>query len=183
VQGALLFYQPAGGSSYASLVMTPSGATYTATIPGNAVTPLGLQYYLEARDTANNLGHAPSTAPGTPYSVAVVGTSVFTDDPLVAQSTPIRAVHFTQLRTAINNLRAKCECGLGPFSWTDGSLTPGSTPVRGVHLEELRAALNDVYTKKGKSHAPYTDPTITGGQTVIKASHLSELRTFVWALD
>ena len=178
VQGALLFYRPAGGTSYASLVMTPSGATYTATIPGSAVTPPGLQYYLEARDTANNLGYAP----GTPFSV-VVGTTAFSDDPLVAKSTPLKALHFTQLRTAINNLRARCECGLGAFPWTDGSLTPGSTPVKRVHLVDLRTALDAIYTKKGKSHDPYTDLTITAGQTVIKASHLSELRTFVRALE
>jgi len=182
VQGAILFFRPTGGTSYSSLPMVQSGATYTATIPGSAVTPPGLQYYLEARDTANHLGHAPSTAPATPYSV-VVGTSVFTDDPLVARSSLVKALHVTQLRTAVNNLRARCECGLGAFPWTDPSLVPRATPVKRAHLVELRTALDEVYARKGRSHPPYTDAAITAGQTLIKASHLNELRTFVRGLE
>ncbi|HSB68326.1 MAG TPA: hypothetical protein VLT62_03185 [Candidatus Methylomirabilis sp.] len=179
VQGAILFYRPTGASSYASLVMGRSGSTYSATI---TVTPPGLQYYLEARDTANNLARPPGNGPTTPYNV-VVGTSVFADDPLVAKGTPIKALHLTQLRTAINNLRARCECSLAPIQWTDPSLAAGSTPVKRVHLGELRAALDEVYAKKGQSPPAYTDLTITARQTVIKAAHLNELRTFVRALE
>ena len=55
-------------------------------------------------------------------------TGGFTDDPIVAGVTPVRAVHFTELRAHIDALRE--EAGLGRFRWTDPVLRAGVTPVR-----------------------------------------------------
>jgi uncharacterized repeat protein (TIGR02543 family) len=132
VQEATLFYRTTGTSTFTSVAMTAAGSTYSATIPAGAVTKAGVQYYLEASDAASNVRRVPSAAPGRPYNV-VVGTSVFTDDPLVTDTTPIKAVHFTELLTAITTLRTT-RYGLGAFGWTGtapaagGSVRPGNRP-------------------------------------------------------
>ncbi len=41
---------------------------------------------------------------------------VFTDDPLQPGVTPVKAVHFSELRQHIDALRARV--GLGPVAWT-----------------------------------------------------------------
>ena len=50
-------------------------------------------------------------------------TAPFTDDPLVPGVTPVKAVHFTELRTRIDVLRR--EAGLASFGWTDPVLRAG----------------------------------------------------------
>src|SRR2546425_6115264 len=69
----------------------------------------------------------------------------FTDSPLVTQSTVVKAVHITELRTAINAARTRN--GLAASTWTDPTLTARSTTLKAVHITELRTALNQVYTK------------------------------------
>ena len=73
---------------------------------------------------------------------------VFTDDPLTAGSTVVKAVHVNELRTAIDTLRSRY--GLGSFPWTDLPMTSGIT-VKAVHLSELRTALIAVYTQAGQT--------------------------------
>jgi subtilisin family serine protease len=179
VQGATLFYRTIGASTYTAVAMTASGSTFSGAIPASAVTRAGVQYYLEARDAANNIRPAPSTPPGASYSV-VVGITVFTDDPLAGQSTPIKAIHFTELRDAINALRARYS--LGALIWSGTAPAPGGT-VSASHLTDLRAALTLAYLKAGRLAPGYTDSTIAAGVTVIQASHLSELRALVRGLE
>ena len=50
-------------------------------------------------------------------------TAPFTDDPIRPGATPVRAVHFTELRARIDLLRR--ETGLGAFPWTDPELQAG----------------------------------------------------------
>ena len=57
---------------------------------------------------------------------------VWTDDPLVPGVTPIKATHFTELRTRINELLTGC--GGTAFAYTDATLKAGETPVRAVHV-------------------------------------------------
>jgi len=126
-----------------------------------------------ARDAAGN------TATRT-LTVTRTTTSTFTDNPLTAQSTVIKAVHFTELRGAIDSKRASR--GLAPFAWTDPTLTPGSTRVRLVHLAELRTALSQAYQAAGRTSPTYTDASPVAGVTLIRAIHLNELRAAVNAL-
>ena len=105
----------------------------------------------------------------------------FTDDPIRPGVTPIKAVHFTELRARINVLRR--EAGLARFGWTDPVLTAGVTPVRLVHLLELRAALAEAYRTAGRAAPRWTDPAPTAGTTSIRAAHLMELRAAVVALE
>ena len=105
----------------------------------------------------------------------------FTDHPLEPGVTPIKAIHFLELRARIDALRTAA--GRPAFQWTDPTLTPGATPVRRVHLTELRAALAEAYTAAGRAAPTYSDPVVAGGMTAIRAAHLMELRASVAALE
>ncbi len=109
-------------------------------------------------------------------SVTATFSQVFTDPTLTAQSTIIKAVHFSELRSAINTLRAVNS--LAAFGWTDPTLTAGTTSAKKVHMDELRQALNEA---GGPSPSSYE--TLVVGQTTIKASHVSDLRNAVRALE
>jgi hypothetical protein len=104
----------------------------------------------------------------------------FTDDPLAAGNTAVKAVHLTELRQAIDQLRARY--GFAGYAWTDTTVTPGSTPVKAVHLTEMRSALNDVYNSAARTPPTYTTPTLTAGAAVISSVHIAELRAAVLAI-
>ena len=115
------------------------------------------------------------------FTVRVTRTPPFTDDPLRPGETPVRAVHFTELRTRIDVLRRAA--GLGPFPWTDPVLTPGVTPVRLAHLLELREAIAAAHTAAGRPAPRWTDASPTAGTAPIRAAHVAELRAAVTALE
>ena len=155
------------------------GGNGTATGTTSWTTPsISLQagptmFTVMARDAAGSTGTDTLTVTRTM-------TFSFTDEPVTAQSTIVKAVHFTELRAGINSARAAR--GLAAFAWTDPTLTPGNTPVRAVHLTELRTALNQAYQAAGRALPTYTDPTVGGGITPIRAMHLNELRSALRAL-
>ena len=106
----------------------------------------------------------------------------FTDDPLTLQVTPIKAVHITELRQAINTLRSRN--GLSTFAFnTDPSLTAGVTPIRAAHITEMRTALNGVFVALVQTPPTYTDLAIVAGQTAIKKAHIEEIRTAIRAVE
>ena len=115
------------------------------------------------------------------FTVTVKATAAFTDDPIQPGVTPIRAVHFTELRSRIDALRAAA--GLARFGWTDAVITAGVTPVRRVHLTELRSALAAAYAAAGRTAPRWTDAVPAGGTTPVRAVHVMELRTAVMALE
>ncbi len=114
-------------------------------------------------------------------SFGVRVTAPFTDDPIQPGVTPVRAVHFTELRERIDALRE--EAGLGRFAWTDPFVRAGVTRVRLVHVLELRQALGAAYTAAGRAAPRWTDPSPVGGATPIRAAHLTELRAAVVGLE
>lgn len=105
----------------------------------------------------------------------------FTDDPLTAQVTPVKAQHIAQLRQAINTLRSRN--GLAAFSFTDPTLTPGVTPIRAAHIAELRVALNEVLDSLSRVGPRHLDPTLASQQTVIKKAHIEEIRGLLRVAD
>ena len=100
----------------------------------------------------------------------------FTDSTLMPRVTPVKAVHFTELRAAVNELRGRC--GRGAFGWTDPTVTPDVTPVKAVHLMELRQALTEAYGACSLTPAPAYTGTLSRGAP-IQAAHLTELRDAV----
>ena len=163
-----------GASSSAPGVVTVRAAgarvTLTAASEGTAT----------IRVTATDPGGQSATQSFTATVEARV-RAPFTDDRLVPGVTPIKAVHFTELRTRIDALRIAA--GLPRFAWTDPALQPGMTPVRGVHLLELRAALAEAYRAAARAAPRWTDPAPSPGTTPIRATHLMELRAAVLALE
>ena len=103
-------------------------------------------------------------------------TTIFTDEPLVAGTTVIKTANITELRTAVNAVRALA--GLSAFTFTDPTLTAGVTPVSAAHVNELRTLLNGARASVTLTALTYGE-TITAGTTTMKASHLTELRNGV----
>jgi hypothetical protein len=104
----------------------------------------------------------------------------FTDHPLVPRASIVKAVHITELRQRIDELRV--QFGLDVYSWTDAVVTPRVTRVRALHLTELRAALDQAYLAAGLAPPSYSPSGIAGGITVITAAQIGELRAAVIAI-
>ena len=105
----------------------------------------------------------------------------FTDHPIIPGRTPIKAIHFRELRVRIAALRSGA--GLPTPQWTDPTLFAGLTPVRRVHLMELRRALDAVYDALGRPRPRYTDVTVRRGVSVIEAEHVMDLRRAIVAVE
>jgi uncharacterized delta-60 repeat protein len=116
-------------------------------------------------------------APGfSPYGVPDLATTIlFTDPTITATSTIVKAVHFTQLRTAVNGVRSLL--GQAAFTFTDATLTPGVTTVRAIHLTELRTKLDEARSSLLLHPITYTFPGTAG--TVIRAADIDDLRNGV----
>jgi hypothetical protein len=101
-------------------------------------------------------------------------TGVFADDPLVVNTTLVRAQHILELRQAVTAVRQTAV--LGAPGWVDPSLGVG-TLVRAVHIQELRSNLDGALGPLGLLVTGYTDPLLTG--VLIKAIHVQEIRNRV----
>jgi hypothetical protein len=116
-----------------------------------------------------------SDDPSAFSSIDAATTVVFTDDPIIALSTNVKAAHFTQLRTAVNALRAAANlASLDP----DGTVAVGAV-VQAQHVLDLRVGLDQARSTIGLTALSYTNPTLTPGATSVKAAHVTELRNGV----
>ena len=158
----LTYWAGSSAPSVASVSVAGSGVTVTPAAEGSTLVTV----------TATDPGDLSAT-----QSFRVRVTAPFTDDPLVPGITPVKAVHFTELRTRIDVLRR--EVGLARFGWTDPVLRAGVTPVQLAHLLELREALAAAYVEAGRAVPRWTDAAPVGGTTPIRAVHLTELRSAV----
>jgi RHS repeat-associated protein len=99
------------------------------------------------------------------------GPPTFTDDPLVAGTTLIKAIHVTELRSAINLLRTRA--GLATVTWAE--TVSAGVQVKASHITEMRTRLEEARTALGLAATTYTDPGLTVG-TLVKAAHIQEIR-------
>lgn len=69
---------------------------------------------------------------------------VWTDDPIVAGETFVKAVHINELRNALNNIAV--HYGMEPFVWASGEVIAGTTSRLKfpVHIEELQNAVREI---------------------------------------
>jgi hypothetical protein len=150
------------GSAFA-IIGTTAGTTFNDTVTaGNAYV-----YKVRASDTPGK----------SAYSLPDVATTItFTDDPLVAQLTRIKAVHLAELRQAVNAVRAAA--GLTATTFTDPTASPGTT-IRAVHFQELRTALNQARAPLGLSNVTFTDAALNAGTTSVRSAHITDLRNGV----
>ena len=163
--------------SYGAASSAPGVASVSASgsrVTVRAVSAGTATVTVSATDTGGS-----NTAATQAFTVTV--PRAFTDHPLVAGVTPVRAVHFTELRARIDGVRRSV--GLGPYAWTDPVLSAGATRVRLAHLQEMRWALAPVFGAKGRRPPFWTDAAPTAGSTPIRAAHLMELRAAVAALE
>ena len=165
---ALSYAATSSSRRVASVSVSGSVVTVTPVSPGRTTVTV----------TATDAGG--SNTPATQAFVATV-TAPFSDDPLVAGVTPIRAMHFMELRARIDGLRAST--GLEGFAWTDRVLTAGVTAVKLQHLLEMREALAAAYRAAGRATPRWTDAAPSGGTMPIRAVHVTELRAAVTALE
>jgi len=103
------------------------------------------------------------------------GPPTFTDDPLQVGVTPIKALHITELRTAVNQARALA--GLAAATFTDGSLT--GVVIKVIHIQQLRDRLAEARTALGMAAFSYSDSTLVAGSTPVKEVHIQQLRQSV----
>lgn len=100
-------------------------------------------------------------------------TVIFTDGILVAGTTPIQAVHVTELRIAVDAVRALTPLGAGTY--TDPTIIAGTTQVNRLHIVDLRTVLDAARANLSLPALSYAE-SLVAGVTGIKSSHLSELR-------
>lgn len=145
-------------SSTFSTVTTTSGTTFNdTTVPAGSV----CVYKVRALD-ASSLSSSYSTPD-------VATTFVYTDPTVVANTTPVKAAHFDQLRETVDTLRTIAS--LGTMSFTAPAPAAAVT-VRAAHVQDLRAALDQARAALGMPALTYTDPM----PTTIKAVHVQQLR-------
>lgn len=104
-------------------------------------------------------------------NVDLASTAVFGVD--VTAGTPMAASHVTQLRTAVNAMRALWNSSLAPLTFTDPTLQGGA--AKAIHLVEIRNALNAARQGLGLSAWGYTTPPPAAGQ-VCAAADVNDLR-------
>lgn len=125
--------------------------------------PTGVHF--EASDSADNARALNNNASYIAnFRQSMVATPVtFTDDPLAVGTTVVKAVHLTELRTAINNKRLAA--GLTANN-TWSTVAVGGT-IAASHILELRNALTPALA---------TSPTYTAISGSVLAAHVQELR-------
>ncbi|HEV7922266.1 MAG TPA: fibronectin type III domain-containing protein [Thermoanaerobaculia bacterium] len=138
----------------------------TASLAWNDNTASGSTTYIyRVRALDSSSRPSPLSAPD------IASTFLFTDEPLLAGTTVIKAVHLLELRQAVNSVRTAA--ALGNATFTD----PTPIVIKAVHLDELRNALNPARAALGIGAISYTDPTLGSGTTPVKAVHLQQLRS------
>jgi hypothetical protein len=149
--------------------------------PGGAFAPLGtsdLNAYVDDTVSANTsylyrVRAVNSAGSSASSSDDPATTILFTNDPLTAGATIIRAAHLSELRTAVNAMRALA--GLTAATFT-GTAAPG-LPVAAIHINELRSALDQATAALARPTGGYTG-TI-GANVLIRAVHFQEIRNRV----
>jgi len=152
-------YRRDPGSTSFVLRNTSSGSSY------NDSASAGSAYLYRVR-AVNASGSSVDSA------ADLATTVMFTNDPLQT-GLVVRSVHLTELRTAVNAVRAQAQ--LAAPSYTDPS--PNGVSVKPVHVSELRSYLDQAMTILQQTTGAWTDPTLTNVR--IKAAHLQEIRNRV----
>jgi len=157
-----------------------SGATsYEVTRNGSSLGTTGATNFSDTTASASTtyvyrVRALTESSPTTYSSGDIATTIVFTDDPLVVQGTKVKAVHLTELRNAVNSVRAAA--GLGAATFTDPS--PSGVKIKAVHVQELRNALDPARVNLGLPAISYTN-TLSAGVTKVRAIDFTEIRNGV----
>ena len=148
--------------------------TFLTVPPETATGPGTLTYAVMENTAAARTGEL--LVAGQQVTVFQASRTAFTEDPLERGVTPVRAIHFLELRARIDALRVRE--GLEPFAWTDEVLMAAVTPVKGVHVTELQDALAEVYAAAGQNLVP-----LVTGTGIMRAEDLMWLRRMVAGME
>ena len=103
----------------------------------------------------------------------IATTVVFTDPAITANVSLIRALHVTELRTAINAVRASAN--LGAYTFTHPTLTANATAITAIDYAELRDALAPARSAIGLPAVTYGHATPASGGKIY-ATDLTDVR-------
>lgn len=115
----------------------------------------------------------------SPYSnVDMAVTVAFADDPLNqgGSRTPVKALHFAQLREAVNAARAAA--ALPPFDWAGAAPGAGGA-IRAGHLNELRVRLREALAALNLPPPAYDAPDPMSAGQPVRASNVQQLRNLL----
>jgi len=99
VQSALIYYRAGGSLPYASVAMTNIGDAYEGTIPGDAITVRGAEYYFSAADSAGNIRTFPTAnAIAKPQTIQVTNINLSFPNP-----TPVKAYRMISIPFEVND--------------------------------------------------------------------------------
>jgi len=160
-----------GAVTYEILRNSGSGYMGPAVVAGTSYTDIGALagiayvYKIRAVDSLSQ----PSL-----YSMPDVATTIFfTDDPIIANVTVVKAVHIQQLRQAVNAIRTTANLStVFPDPFINGA------PVKASHVEEIRFQLTAARSSLGLSQITFSD-TLIAGTTIVKAAHIEQPRAGV----
>lgn len=143
------------------------GSTGTLTFADNsAASGVSYLYAVKAIDGSSN------ASPFSNHDLAT--TMIFVDPTLTPGGTIVKAVHLSQIRSAVNAVRLLA--GLDPFPFTDSNLASGATAVKATHVLEARSALAAARTLLALSPVSYTGSAVVNGAR-IEAVHIRDLRS------
>ena len=150
-----------------------TGASYGFTGTRMNLTPLvgqsvKFQFHIGTDTAVSSLGWLIDNV-----SIYKCASSSFTDDPLVVGGTPIKAVHFQELRNRINAQRQLRNLPL--FLFADPSLT--GVTIKATHLAQLQQALTGIYFALNLPTPVFTS------STTVRALNIQELRAALLAVE
>jgi RHS repeat-associated protein len=137
-------------------------------LPANGGSPTVREGSSAVSDSSTSLFKPSTTKTNT---TAPTDPPSFTNSPLTA-GVEIKAIHITELRDAINALRARV--GRGSYSWSE-SVTSGVF-IKADHILEMRTALNEAIGAPSGGYAA----GLAQGQPILGV-HIQELRDRVLA--
>lgn len=160
-----LTWNNTGASSYE---IHRSDGTYGFNLVGYATT----NSYLDTQVQANRTYiYRVRPVGGLLSEPDIATTFLFTSDPFTAL-TAVKALHFTQLRTAANYARTSARLP----QWAAGATPPAAPgPIKMAHILELRTIIDEARRFLGLLPVTYTDPSLSI-VTKVKAVHIQELR-------
>jgi hypothetical protein len=145
----------------------PNTLSYTDTVPAGTVTT----YLYRVRSISGAQQSAPSA-----FDFAT--TKSFQEqiqNQIPPGRTTVKAIHFLELRDAVNAVRAAA--GLNAFTWSDpqGRVPANNVPILKSHMQDLRNGLDQALSSMGLTPQAYTDQGLPPGTSVQKV-HIDELR-------
>jgi hypothetical protein len=171
----VVHFTPNGSASYRLMRATTAnnftlvGSTTSGSVNDTTASPnVAYLYRVDAYDGSN--------AFVTSSNSDVATTVTFTDATVTAGATTIKAAHLTELRTAVNLVRALA--GLGAVSFTEGTPAAGGI-IRATHITDLRPAVAAARSGLGLPGIVFADPSPTPGEALVRAIHVNELRAAV----